>query len=329
MTMLIHFTKKLCPYCFEYFKLKEAPFRCVGHKCPKEADSVLKNVWGDDLPYGKILSPPEKLFANSVRCLDCNQESHKRLCPHCHMELPHTIDKFKNYIFSVIGAKAAGKSHYIAVLINELKKRIGPDMNILLEPLNEKTIQRYRNDFYDPLFKQKRPIDATMQAMTNTDVQMPMIFSLTFSKKGWFGKDKITGAIVLVFFDTAGEDLNDQDTMSMVNKYIYRSDGLILLIDPLQLSEIRDSLPKSTALPVQYAETADILTRTTRLIENGRKLKPTDTIPIPLAVAFSKFDAISPLLDPQLQISAAANHRTGFDKGDFDAINSEMIALLS
>jgi hypothetical protein len=154
------------------------------------------------------------------------------------------------------------------------------------------------------------------------------MYSLSFRKRGLFGRSKISKTVSLVFFDTAGEDLNDQDIMSTVNKYIYRADGIILLLDPLQLGAVRDQLNGRTPLPNRHTETLDIITRTTNLILAGRKLKPNATVPTPLAVAFSKFDAVECLVDPQFQLRATANHSGGFDKQDFAAVNGEMQSLL-
>ena len=156
-----------------------------------------------------------------------------------------------------------------------------------------------------------------------------MVFSLIFYGKNLLGQRKITNVVTLVFFDTAGEDLIAEDTMSAVNKYIYRSDGIILLLDPLQLQRVRDQLGSSTPMPEINTETTHIITRTTNLIQSGRGLSQDDFVPTPLAVAFSKFDAVQPLVDSQFQLNASPNHDGGFDLADFEAVNSEMQSLVS
>ncbi len=321
--------RELCPFCFEYFDLKSAPFRCSSpmSRCAPEVDPVLDKEWQDNTPVGKVIETGGTT-SKSVRCPACSNVTHKRICPHCHSQLPHTTGEFRNYIFAVIGAKEAGKSHYLAVLIEQIRQRFGPELDLLLEPMGDSTIKRYRNDFYEPVYRQKRVIDATHSALANRSVRAPLVYSLTKSGKNFFGKRVIKSSAVLVFFDTAGEDLNDDDVIATVNKYIYRSDGIILLIDPLQLSEVRTRLAAGTPLPGVNTETSDIINRTTRLIQNGRGLPVTSKIPIPMAVAFSKFDAVKPLVDDQFQLNSAGCHRGGFHEADFDAVNSEMMALL-
>ena len=49
---------------------------------------------------------------------------------------------------------------------------------------------------------------------------------------------------------------------------------------------------------------------------------------MPLAIAFSKIDAVMPLVDEQFQLRHSANHENGFDEEDFEAVNSEMQSLL-
>jgi hypothetical protein len=328
-TLTASFRKEICPYCFEPYRLMDAPFRCASpaSRCAPERDEVRARVWEDGAPMGRVLTPTRK-FQQVCLCPACGQASRKRLCPRCHMELPHTTGRFRNLIFSVIGAKEAGKSHYLAVLIEQIRKHAGPELGMLLEPLNDQTIRRYREDFYEPVYRQGTVIRGTVSALADRRVQIPLIYTLTFTGRDLFGRRSIRGLVTLVFFDTAGEDLDHEDTMNTVNKYIYRSDGIILLLDPLQLDQVRARLSASVPLPSRNTGTAEIITLVTKLILEGRALPLNARIPIPLAVAFSKFDAVEPLIDPQFQLNAEPDHRTGFDMADFHAVNAEMQSLL-
>ncbi|HSK76725.1 MAG TPA: hypothetical protein VLQ45_09725 [Thermoanaerobaculia bacterium] len=322
------FQKQICPYCFESYKLAATPFRCASpaQRCTPEVDAVRASKWQDNAPIGRVLPPGKRQKDN--RCPNCSQVSRKRICPHCHMDLPHTTGKYRNLIFAVIGAKEAGKSHYIAVLIEQIRKHIGPALGILLEPLDDHTIKRYRQDFYEPIFRKGIAINATQSALADRRVQLPLVYTLTLTGKDIFGRDAIKGVVTLVFFDTAGEDLNSRTTMGTVNKYICQADGIILLLDPLQLPNVRDRLNGSVTLPLENTETSSIIERTTELIRGERKLSLETKIKAPLAVAFSKFDAVDPLLDPQMQLNAEPDHRAGYDLADFHAVTSEMQSLL-
>ena len=97
----------------------------------------------------------------------------------------------------------------------------------------------------------------------------------------------------------------------------------------MQLPWVRDQLSGRTALPDSTTETSDIVTRTSNLILTGRHLKADARIPTPLAVAFSKIDAVSTLVDAQMQMNASPRHAGGLDVADQCAINDEMQSLLA
>nr|VFK28913.1 MAG: hypothetical protein BECKMB1821G_GA0114241_10432 [Candidatus Kentron sp. MB]VFK33397.1 MAG: hypothetical protein BECKMB1821I_GA0114274_10452 [Candidatus Kentron sp. MB]VFK76145.1 MAG: hypothetical protein BECKMB1821H_GA0114242_10442 [Candidatus Kentron sp. MB] len=323
------FTEEICPYCFDPFRLKDTPFRCASPpaRCTLVPDAILERKWEDRRPVGKVLSSDGR-FTTFRTCPDCGQRSYKRLCPLCHQELPHIFGEYRNYIFAVIGAKRAGKSHYLPALIEQIKHHVGPRMEMLLQPMNDFTINRYRTDFYNPLFNQHQTLEETFSALAGrpgaATIQLPMTFSLTFTGRNLIGKDSIKRAITLAFFDTAGEDLKSEDTMATVNKYIYRSHGIILLLDPLQLNRVRDQLGAKVSLPLQDTETSDIVSRVAKLIRQGRELGTGDKIPIPLAIALSKIDAVTSLLDTQAQINSSTKPGSGFDQADFEAIDAEV-----
>ena len=325
------FRKEICPYCFGHFRFGEAPLRCTSPAklCAPEKDEVWSKFTGDPKKVGRVLPPPGRL-AQELRCPDCDQFTQQRICPQCHMDLPRDTGHVRNLIFSVIGGKEAGKSHYIAVLIQELLQRVGPDLGLLLEALDDTTRNRYRKTFYEPLYRKHSAIRGTVSALADAAVRTPLLYGLTFSERDRRGRRRIRGSVTLVFFDTAGEDMNSEDTLAVVNKYIYRSHGIILLVDPLQLPWVRDHLPPSTPLPARDSdETLDIVVRVTNLIRAGLKLRRRARIDIPLAVSFSKLDAVRPLIDSQLRINASPCHEGGFHHDDAQAVSGDMQSLLA
>ena len=325
----INVTSELCPYCFDYFRMSETPFRCsTPVHCKKEVDPVLERRWRDRSPKGLVITANG--FARERACPECDGKTKSRLCPNCHQELPHTIGEFRNLIISVIGAKNSGKSCYLPVLIETLKKTVGPDLDFTIQTLNDDTARRYNRDYRERLFVQKRLLTATQSGLANADVRLPLLFHLHFYDEHRNGQRSLTNLVTLAFFDTAGEDMNSQDTMAHVNKYIYRSDGIILLLDPLQLNSVRDRLKSDSriSLPDRDIETSEIVTRLNHLIHAGQNLNADAQIKIPLAVTLSKFDAIENLVDPQLNVTRGSNHISGFDTADFDTVNGEVQSLV-
>lgn len=322
--------REKCPVCSEPFRLARAPFYCTNDAslCAPEPDPVYARLWKDPAPRPKIIAPPSP-FARKANCHACGQSSRRRLCPHCHMPLPRTVGELKSYSFALVGAREAGKSHYIAVFINQLRTVLGPAMNMELTWEGEETQKRYERDFYEPVYKQKRTITATRSANASLTTRLPLIYRLTVHGKGWFGLFDTRKAVNLVFYDSAGEDLDDLSVMTNVNKYIYCADGIILLLDPLQLPRVREQLEGKVPLPGENSEALVILERIGHLIRDGRVLKTTARIKTPLAVAFSKLDAIEPLLGTGSALLAEADHTQGFDLADSNAVSGEMEAQIA
>ena len=316
--------KALCPYCFRYFRLRNMPFRCVNHKCGEEKDAVREETWGERTPTGKVI-PPAGRFTKRLPCHACGERSATPICPKCHLELPYAFGVDRNYVFAVIGAKETGKSNYIAVLVHRIRE-LGQRLNFLLSEADDYTIARYRRDFREPLFGDgnQRVVDVTQSATAEASrVKRPLLFNLIVTR----GSRKISGN--LAFFDSAGEDFSDEKTMENVHEYICQSDGIILLIDPLQLAVVRRQVANHALLPDVSDETREIVNRTTRVIRKAKSLdSERKKIPIPIAVAFSKFDMLETYVPEGLQANNMANHDGGFDVGDFEAVNDELKGLL-
>jgi len=217
-------------------------------------------------------------------CPLCKKNATRKQCPGCEAELPSGIDELSDVTIAVIGAKEVGKSHYIAVLIDQIK-RLYRSFGWTLRASNDETIDLYDRLFYKPLFENRVTIRETQSALGNQNVRKPLIYSLRL------GRQHQSKTIMLAFFDTAGEDLNSEDVMAKVNRYIYNASGIILLLDPLQLKSVRESFEEKD-LPAVNTEMNDIVDRTVRLIQNGRGLRADTRIDIPLAVAFSKMDVM-------------------------------------
>ena len=179
-------------------------------------------------------------------------------------------------------------------------------------------------------------LELTQSSVQNVDngAYRPLIFKLKLKHKALF-KESIE-SFTFVFFDTAGEDLNDEDTMSTVNKYICKSAGIVFLLDPMQIPAVANQLDESTvkrAAAIDYRSAAkadDIMTRVSNLIRNDRKLPDTSKIDIPVAAVFSKFDAIEPIIPTDCTVLNPSPHcsEKHFDMSDWHNVNSEILALL-
>ena len=336
----------VCPYCFEENDLYKIKFRCQNDpvKCAPVADEVYGDFRGSSSPpmkqrvfeipnaSGNMASVKDYVkfkLPKQLPCPSCKENSQLRVCPHCHSELPYTIGDYKDLTIAVIGAKEAGKSHYVAVLIRQIKHYLGRLFNANLQPINDETINRYREDFYNPVYRNREVISATRSARAQFDTRVPLVYTFSFMKKNFLGKSKISNVSTLTFFDTAGEDLDSEELMRTENKYIYNSQGIILLIDPLQISEIRHELEGAgVSLPQQNTESEDIISRVANLVRKAKGLRVDKPIDIPIAIAFSKIDAIRKIVSPNSPLTKGSSHEGFFNIDDFVSLNTEVSSLL-
>ena len=340
----------LCPFCFTHFPIQECHFRCVNAACVRpgttdatEPDEALRQYEAEMSPSGTAPprpqkhafaapkpsgggSPPalNKLFqkmgagkdeARQAKCDWCKKESPKRLCPHCHNELPHVLGEMSNHIIAVIGAKEVGKSYYIGQLIRAIRSIVGQRFSFALIPVNDATINRFRTGFDNPL-SQGRKIDASRV----TDPQ-PLIYRLEIRPQGNLANDLMAqalgkNALSLVFFDTAGENFDSMDSLTTRTRYLLNASGIILLLDPLQIGKVRDELEgKGCPLPYEHTEPAEILSRVVNAFEQYGNVKVGRKIKVPVAVAFTKSDALLEygLLDPSGAVYGLPPHEGAFD----------------
>ena len=306
-------SKFLCPRCFEEQNLNNVEYVCSNvsqrNGCQHAVDRIPQHPANPKKPV----------------CEECGRPLVTKICPSCGGELPSNIGTVKSYPIAIIGAKETGKSNYVAVLINQLKNEIGRAFNCSLLASGDKTLNRYRTEFYDPLYRH-----STCVRGSDAGTVDPLIYSLIFQRKGGFLKKDTNEAVSLTFFDTAGENLNSQDSMQTFNSYLYHSSGIILLLDPLQLPAVRNELEGKIRLPEENTDVNEILTRVIEIIHTGTGTDFNKKIDIPLAIAFTKIDAVDELLDPASCLKNDSSHiRKGvFDKLDFSDTNDEMQSLV-
>ena len=361
----------ICPYCFEKHKLSEVQFRCTNRRCkdfpdvemtryengnikiPKQGKIVFyeKQVkcphcgktththichhCGKELPKNAIKKITVTV-PSSASCPKCQNITYKHVCPSCHNELPESTLTGKDMIISIVGSRATGKSHFVGVIIKELRDRISISFGGSLEGFSD-SYQRWEKNFGNQLYNNNEKLELTQSSVQNVDngAYRPLIFKLKLKKKKFLGGDEIE-SFTFVFFDTAGEDLNDEDTMSTVNKYICKSAGIIFLLDPMQIPAVSNQLEESVvsrAAGIDWRKAAkadDIMTRVSNLIRKDKGMSETQKIDIPVAAVFSKFDVIESLVPTDCTVHNPSPHCSEkcFSLSDWHNVNSEILALL-
>ena len=334
--------KIYCPFCFESIKVSEIKFYC--HHCSTEI-SREPSFWEK---IG-IASP------KSAKCSYGHTSTFKR-CPNqdCNRDLPHTIGDLSDISIAIIGARGSGKTHYIALLIQRIAQIGSRDkFDWTLNDLVSETRKRYDSEFRKPLFVDHITIEPTGKGKSDPllyclrqNIRLPGFIRClnTCLNTCLLGSLQVKDQrrIMLVFFDTAGENL-DVETYEMdaINRYICNASGIICLLDPLQLPSVRRELQGKIELPAQNTDTAQVLGNVHRLLEHGfivqnRQMTRNDQVPIPLAVTFSKIDAIkapdgcpATLLHETCVIYQESRHYGYLNLGEFHNINNDMETWLT
>jgi hypothetical protein len=197
------------------------------------------------------------------------------VCPLCHFELPPGWREGHSICIAMAGARATGKSLYIAVLIRQLQlqcERLGFSM----DPATRATAAAYATTYEKPLFEQRGLIPPTPAIVTQSSAQRePLVYSIG----AWAGVRRY-----LVLRDVAGEDMESGDLQVPAFHFFGRADAVFFMFDPLRVDSIRDQL--ADLLPSQNLSGGDprgVLNHLMSAVGHGRPK---------LAVILSKFDAL-------------------------------------
>jgi len=317
-----------CPYCYERHTEKDCKCMC-SYYAPGADEKYKYCKYGYRSDAGFI----DPKYIN--KCLKCSNAVLKMYCPHSSIGSGHVGGKKLgldlpipqgcrgrvNLSIALIGAKSVGKSNYIAMLIQEIKNRMAKDFHCAVIAADDSTMATYEKEFYKPIFEEHTAAGATDQH----SVIPPMIYSLEFDGDA-------RKSVSLTFYDTAGENFNDMDTM-LEKGYITNADGIIVLLDPLQLTRVRDQftkLGKGSELPEQKTDTSDILDRVINIYREVKKVKK--KIDVPIALAFSKMDMLMQydILSKDSCLREESEHlgKGVFVESDFKNTQNEMLTLL-
>jgi hypothetical protein len=293
-----------CPYCYNRFREKEILFRCAGRPAPgrpvcvASRDGRLEHWLDDSRPMRPVFSANGRRLRAS--CPHCLGETTHQVCPHCHSELPVHFSKVDSRMIALIGAKDSGKTVYMTVLIHELMHRLGRELDVAVTGGDDETRDVFSRDYDERLYTGHALPETTDPASARATRPRPLVFRMTTDRRRAF--QRAHQQTVLSFFDTAGEDLTSEESVEQNVRYLENADGIILLVDPLQMPGARRQARPGTPMPElgrggnDYDRPSNVLTRVTQLLmrHGGRAETAIDK---PIAVAFTKLDALEHLVD--------------------------------
>lgn len=306
-------TDLTCPYCFERTPRRRVEFRCRGRVAGQSGCQEI----ADERHAAFTRQPAEPrppVFAADGRqpratCPTCELESAQRVCPACHTHLPGSYLDATSRIVALVGAKGAGKSTYIAVLIHELQNRVGAELDASLVECDDRTRRRYREEFHAPLFGSHRLLPVTQSAAAR--LNDPLIYTLTLGRSGRLRRGN--PALTLVLFDNAGEDFTSDESVDRHLRYLGAADAVIFLVDA-------EDLPGDAP--------QDVIGRVTEMLRNQHGIPPGRPLPVPVGVVLTKIDAIRDQLSSASALRRPRPASGSLDVADREAVHEEVRALL-
>ncbi len=194
-------------------------------------------------------------------------ETDRRVCPHCHNKLPKDYGKNPVKFISLVGISGSGKTVMLSQLIENIE--------------DYATLVGGRVTFDSSDSAKKFPLQykvkANQELPSGTREHFAPPIFLQFSKT-------VNGRLIkstLVVYDIAGESCITAAGMDKYGPFIRNSDGIILLLDPRQISAFScadENAEKPQAVLNAMAKAF--------LLDDNQKCK------VPLAVTYSKSDKL-------------------------------------
>ncbi len=226
-------------------------------------------------------------------------------------------------MIALVGARDAGKTVFMTVLIHELMNRVGARFNASVGGSDDHTRHRFHADYETPLYEEARLLGATRRTGVTRE---PLVFRFTTQRRGLAGRRP--QHTLLSFFDTAGEDLTSGESVEANLRYLNNADGIILLLDPLQMEGTRQLVPARTRAPGRVENRPlDMLGRVTDLLMS-RPGAANRLIQVPMAVCLTKIDALHGELDEGSPLHRPQPTAPFFDESDSQDVHAQIQQLL-
>ena len=330
----------VCPHCFNKFSPDGVMFRAAHDKeedeqyCLQEdvrLNRYLEKFGLEGSEEMEAVLDPRQFPEENKKYVDgvlislrdkYNVETSKRLCPYCHNDLPYSAGRAPSNIIAIIGASQVGKSVYMASLIHTLENVTAHNFEAACLPINSETSRRFRSQYMDPLFAQNVLIESTQKEKK----QEPFIYQFKF-------KDPDKAPLSLVFFDVAGEGMVEEEYLELYANHIKNAEGILFLVDPLQLSTIRNKMLLSQKdvggdFTSQYQESRDVVVT---LAQNFIGKEEDGRTSIPTAIVVTKSDMLDVLAEedgeyvkPNSNLFQNYVHKGQFNLSEYENINGEV-----
>lgn len=231
-----------------------------------------------------------------------------RICPHCHNPLPANYGKYPVHFIATVGITSSGKTVYLSQLMrcmDEIMANVGLGTLSMTEA-DTRFIREH----------QVKKDYALPQGTTPGALSEPLFYVIL--NNGEYH--------TLVFYDVAGENCVNQVEMGKFGPFIENADGIILILDPEQFSQVSKDLDNDVAGPKVVLQTMFNSFLASKNV--GGKTE------VPLAVALSKSDRLqnSRFFAPNSNIFGKISYdprNPGFDQQQYRNVMGEVRRFLN
>lgn len=293
---------------------------------------------------------PTRFTADGLAIDENGGRCHRIACPFCHLNVPRACLELNNWIISLIGAPATGKSFYLGALVHTLRQLL-PNRFMVSYTDTDAQANRLVNHYEQSMFghsaatdyvplgelipKTQEGGDQYNKVFTGDEEMLypqPMMFTLRPNPSHPHVADPGSAARVLCLYDNAGESYlaGRESAMKPVTRHLAAASLLLFLFDPTQDHNFRERYLRPRGL-VPNDERIKLRQQDTILNEAANRVRMLANIPstskhsTPLFVVVTKQDLWSELV-PELSTSSQLllNGPTGIA-----CINSDRIATIS
>ncbi len=205
----------------------------------------------------------------------CRSITGPGICGNCGYDVPRQWLEETTLSIALTGARSAGKSILIAVMMEQFRYFLEQRHHTFLEPLGD-TEGWFLDTYVKPLYG-----EGSMLKPTPKEPVIPLMWSFRYGNQ----------RVCLALYDAAGEHFETLAPNDEGFAYLGNVDLLVSMIDPLKIEGIRAILDGQVTVPTGAGNDLSVL----RLLLRARAAHAQRDKRQALAIVLSKFDVIQDL----------------------------------
>lgn len=298
----------VCPYCLCDLGANELERHC------NQCDSIMTTNFLSGLQLKRGIVP------SCTSTPKCFGQYAVLKCAKCKEELPPDITQYDKYVrFSVVAPSGAGKTNFITIMMEEIRKSRALNFNVTF--MNNQT-REYHVKNQHQIYNMLQPPEASRRGEV-----YPMQWRIQDMNRM---TPRTVPCYSITMFDGAGED--QERTDPTICRYISGSKMIMLLLDPTQLSGVREQMTNEEidkaggqSGNISRDDTAAFINGLINYLKLTCSIRVGNKIKVPIAVVFGKIDSVKRHLGSAqvLQDSSHAS-RGAFIQNEADMIHNEI-----